>query len=214
MTEGRVLLKDQAYERLKELVLSETLPPGGFVSERQLAARLGMSKTPVKAGLERLAHEGFLTISPQQGVVVREVPTHEIVDLFDIRIALETFTVTRLAGRLTPGQVARLQANVDAQRGAIPRGDVRLSTALDEEFHLLMSEFLDNQEILRVMLSLRDRLTRVIARVFRRAPNRFEASFQDHERILGALIAGDPALASERVREHLEFGKVFLVTPR
>ncbi|WP_102127494.1 GntR family transcriptional regulator [Deinococcus planocerae] len=214
MREERVLLKDQAYERLKELVLSEALPPGGFLSERQLAARLGMSKTPVKAGLERLAHEGFLTISPQQGVVVREIPAREIVDLFDIRIALETFTVQRLAGRLTPEQAARLGANVDAQRGAIPQGDVRLSTALDEEFHLLLSEFLGNQEVLRVMLSLRDRLTRVISWVFRRAPNRFEASFQDHERILSAVLAGDADLASERVREHLEFGKVFLVTLR
>lgn len=207
----RVLLKDQAYDRLKDLVLSEAFPPGSFLSERQLAAQLGMSKTPVKAALERLALEGLLTISPQQGIVVREVPVHEIVDLFDIRIALETFTVKCLAGRLGAGQQQRITENLRAQQDAIPVGDVALSTALDEDFHLLLSECLDNHEILRVMLSLRDRLTRVIARVFRRAPNRFEDSYKDHVRIAEALFAADGEEAARRVRDHLEYGKLFLI---
>ena len=99
----RVLLKDQAYENLKNLILEEVFAPGTFLSERQLAARLDMSKTPIRSALERLETEGFVTVSPQQGIVVRESSLREIVDLFDIRIALEVFVVQSIAGRLNAG---------------------------------------------------------------------------------------------------------------
>ena len=89
----RVLLKDQAYENLKNLILEEVFAPGTFLSERQLAARLDMSKTPIRSALERLETEGYVAVSPQQGIVVRESSLREIVDLFDIRIALEVFVV-------------------------------------------------------------------------------------------------------------------------
>lgn len=208
---SRPLLKDKAYETLKELILSETLPAGTFLSERQLAGRLEMSKTPVRSALERLQGEGFLTISPQQGVLVREIPLHEIVDLFDIRIALETFVVRQLAGTLRGPQTALLEENLAAQAACIPTQDVHQSTRLDEDFHQMLCEFHQNGEILRVMLGLRDRLTRVISRVFRRAPNRFEASYADHRGIFEALSLGGKALAERRMREHLEYGKRFLV---
>ena len=75
---GRGLLKDDAYERIKHLIQTQVFKPGTFLSERELAARLGMSKTPVRSALERLQSEGFVQISPQQGAVVREPSLNEI----------------------------------------------------------------------------------------------------------------------------------------
>ena len=66
-----------------------------------------MSKTPVKAALERLESEGFITISPQRGVVVRQFAIHEIADQYEMRVALETYTVRTLAGRLSAEQADR-----------------------------------------------------------------------------------------------------------
>ena len=68
---ARSFLKERAYDDIKKRLLSDAYPPGTFLSERQLALSLGMSKTPVKAALERLESEGFITVSPQQGIVVR-----------------------------------------------------------------------------------------------------------------------------------------------
>src|SRR5690349_20231147 len=76
------LLKDEAYESIKQRLLNNDYPPGSFLSERQLAGGLGMSKTPVKAALERLESEGFITVSPQQGIVVRELSVREIADQY------------------------------------------------------------------------------------------------------------------------------------
>lgn len=210
MTE-RPLLKDQAYSNLKQLILDGVFPPGTFLSERQLVARLGMSKTPIRTALERLALDGFVTISPQQGIVVRELSLKEIVDHYDIRIALEMFVVARLASRLLPSQIAQLQANLEAQAAQIAAGNAAHYSALDGEFHLLLCACLDNAEITRVMQHQRDKLYRVTAHIVKRDLQRMRTSYTEHCGIFEALAAGDGAAAAERMRDHLENGKRFLV---
>jgi len=209
---ARTLLQDQAYERLKELIQSGSLPPGSFQTERLLSERLGMSKTPIRAALTRLDIEGFVSVSPQLGISVREMSLHEIVDLFDIRAALETFVVRSLAGRLQPAQVERLRANLKNQKECAQTGDPQTLTRLDTDFHLLFCEFLDNREITRVLVHLRDKLHRVILRVMSRAEGRLATAVGEHAGIAEAVIRGKGELASERVKRHLEFGKQFLMS--
>lgn len=208
----RGLLKDRAYEELKQLILDWTFMPGTFLSERQLAARLGMSKTPVRSALERLAHEGFVTISPQQGIVVREFSLEEIVDLFDIRIALETFVVKHLAGRLDEERVQRIEENLRGQLETTTSGDVRAATLLDADFHILLCEALGNQEILRTMLHLRDKLYRIVYRILHHDRRRIATSYDEHRAIADAVISGDGDLAAKLIVGHLEWGKHSLVT--
>lgn len=208
------LMKERAYTELKRLILSEKVEPGAFLSERQLAARLQMSKTPVKAALERLEAEGFIGVSPQQGIVVQDLSLEEIADHFEIREMLEIFVVRRLAGRLTAEQRTRVQANLTAQSAAAKRRDVPTSGSLDSEFHLLWCEFLGNHEIIEIMRRQRDRIHRIIARVNARNPDRLDASYSEHARIAQAIFAGDGDLAAACIQEHLNYGKQFLLAPR
>ena len=208
----RALLQDQAYEKLKDLIQTGSLPAGSFHTEKLLSQRLGMSKTPIRAALTRLDIEGFVSISPQIGIAVREASLHEIVDLFDIRVALETFVVRSLAGRLRPPQVERLRANLRDQKEYAKVGDPDRLTRLDTEYHLLYCEFLDNREITRVLVQLRDKLHRVILRVMSRAEGRLETAVGEHTAIAEAVIRGKGEVAAERVSRHLEFGKQFLLS--
>ena len=209
---GRDLLQDRAYDEIKELIQDGTFASGAFLSERQLAARLGMSKTPIKNALVRLDLEGFLSISPQQGIVVREPSLNEIVDLFDIRIALEMFVVRRLAGKVTPEQKKLMLANVRAQDEAARKNDQVTLTKLDSMFHVLLCSFLGNVEIERVMWQLRDKLHRIILRVMRQAEGRVKTAYEEHAAIAEAVLAGKGELAAKRVEDHLEFGKRFLIS--
>ena len=209
---ARVFLKDRAYRELKDLILGEVFPPGTFLSERQLTARLDMSKTPIRSALERLESEGFVTVSPQQGIVVRELSVHEIVDLFDVRIALETFVARRLSGRLVPEQMAQVRENLGAQAACVEVGDAVRCTVLDANFHLMLCEFLDNREIVQAMRELRDKLYRVALRVSRQAVGRLQASTEEHRGIAEAVIEGEGERAAARVEAHLEYGKRFLVS--
>ena len=209
---ARTLLQDQAYEKLKELIQSGALAAGSLHTERRLSEQLGMSKTPIRAALTRLDIEGFVSVSPQLGIAVRETSLHEIVDLFDIRAALETFVVRSLAGRLQPAQVERLRANLKEQKESAQTGDSQTLTRLDTDFHLLFCEFLDNREITRVLVHLRDKLHRVILRVMSRAEGRLSTAVGEHAGIAEAVIRGKGEVAAERVRRHLEFGKQFLMS--
>jgi DNA-binding GntR family transcriptional regulator len=211
---GRGLLKDYAYAEIKQRILRGDFPASTFVSERQLAAQLDMSKTPVRAALERLALEGFVTISPQQGIIIRDLTVHEIADQYEIRAALETYVVRSVAGRLTTPQVEDLRANLDAQEANCAARDVQQCVALDAEFHHLFCRFLGNQEILRVMHQLREKVHRVIAQVFQLNPERIVTSFKEHCGIADAVLRGESALAARRIEEHLEWGKQCLLSPR
>jgi DNA-binding GntR family transcriptional regulator len=203
---GVVSLNQRAYAELKQRILSGALAPGTLLSERQLARSLKMSKTPVHAALERLQGDGLVTVAAQQGIVVRATSPQEIADHFEIREALETFVVARLAGRLTPGQAGRLKRNLREHRRAVKRGDVAGNIRLDSEFHMLLCEFHGNPEITRAMGQIRDKIHGVIQHITSRLPERTKASLSEHEAIAEALLAGDGPGASARVTAHLRNG--------
>jgi len=204
---ARKLMADRAYDALKGWFQNNSYPPGTFLSERRLAAKLGMSKTPVKSALVRLEMEGFVRISPQQGIVVREPSVGEILDLFDLREALECFVVQKVAGKLSQDQVRRLRTNLKEMDVAVRARDVLEATRLDTEFHATICEFLANREITQSLWRMREKLHRLILGNLSRIPERMVSSAREHGRIAEALIKGDGPSAAERVREHLEYGR-------
>jgi len=177
----RPTLATRAYEDLKNLLMKGAYVTRDFLTEGELARRLKMSKTPVRTALTRLEMDGFVTVSPQQGIVVRESSVHEVLDIFDIRMALETFVVRRLATTITPSQIERLRANLEAQSKAAKAQDNPTTTRLDTEFHLLLCEFADNQEIRDVMERLRAKLHRIILGIQNKNPHRILYGNREHQ---------------------------------
>lgn len=208
---ARRSLTDRAYDALKSSLQSGAYPPGSFLSERQLASRLGMSKTPLKSALVRLEQEGFLRISPQQGIVVREFSVQEVSDLFDLREAIETFAVKRLAGRVRPEDAARLKANLKAQQQAIRAGDAAEATRLDTEFHLMVCGCLGNRELSQALARMRDKLNALILNNLTRVPRRMVDSYREHAALTAALIRGRGDRAVDLIRRHLDYGRQFVL---
>lgn len=208
------LLKERAYTELRSRILRNEYLPGKFLAERQLAAELGMSKTPVKAALERLAQEGFINVSPQQGIVVRDLTFEEIADLYQIRHALEGFVLQSVAGTLTEEQVERLNENLAQQVANEKNSDFLRAAELDAKFHLMFSEFLGNHEIIRVMQQLIDKTHRVISRVFRTHPTRAHSSLSEHEELARTTINGEGEKAATLLEKHLERGRRLILDPR
>lgn len=208
-----VRLQSRAYAELRRLIASGEFPPGTFLSERQLAAQLGMSKTPVHVALERLESEGFVTISAQQGVVVRGLSVEDIVDHYELREAVESWVARRLAGRLKPAQVEELQSNLARQRQALAENDLRELMHLDEQMHYLLASYLGNREVLSTMERLRDKIHQVILRVTDTDRARPAESTAEHEAIIAAIIAGQSDEAARLMIAHLEAGKRRILNP-
>lgn len=203
----RELFKTRAYDVLRSRLFSNHYAPGDVLSERQLAAELGMSKTPVKAALERLEMEGYISVSPQMGITVLGITDKEVADLFDFRVALECHVLRQIAGRLTKQQQEAWEANLNtlANIANDPKG-VKHFVKLDTEFHLLPSRFLGNQQILKSMQQVADRIQYVTNQVFSLMPNRAPESLNEHRNIVLAAIQGDRSLVGELAERHLRAG--------
>lgn len=200
------LLKDIAYDQIKEHILEEVFEPGRFLSERELIELLQMSKTPIKSALTRLETEGFVTVSSKQGIIINDLALGRIVDIYDLRVALETFNIQEILGRLTEEQLDQLQSNLQETEEIVGRLDVKAFAKADHRFHLLLCTFAGNQEITRVLLNYQDHLLRITLRHLRKEPNRMEGFLQDHKEIFEQLKEGDEACA-QRMRDHLQGSK-------
>ena len=212
----RELFKDRAYDELRSRLSNCSYVPGTFLSERQLAAELGMRKTPVKAALERLEMEGFITVSPQSGIVVRELGDDEIADIYEIRIALEGYAVKRITNSITKPQLERWEATLTAlgQIANQPEKNRLKVVELDEEFHSLPIQFLGNRQILQTMQQLSVKNKMVINSVFSLLPDRAGQSLQEHRQIVAAARAGDGVTAGQLMETHIRAGHEILCAAR
>jgi len=163
------------------LLLTGIFSPGTFLSERKLGDQLGMGKTPIRAALERLEAEGFIATAPQQGILVREFSIDEIRDHYEIRAALETYIVQQIAGKLTAVQITMLEDNLRIQKTCIDAGDISGHVDVDAGFHLLMADYLGNEEIKKVMQHQRDKIFRVAIQISKRNPPRMQTSLSEHK---------------------------------
>ncbi|MFS0749988.1 GntR family transcriptional regulator [Oceanobacillus sp. 1P07AA] len=197
-----MLLKDVAYQEIKAKILEEHYEAGQFLSERTLIDELGMSKTPIKNALVRLESEGFVTVSSKQGIIVNDISIERINDIYNLRIALETFNCQELYHRITEEQLKELEDNVQVTKEAAENKDVKLFATLDHEFHLAISEFVGNKEITRVLLNYQDHLRRITLRHLKKDPGRVEKFYSEHVEVLDALKTGDIKCV-ELMKKHL-----------
>ncbi|WLD10876.1 GntR family transcriptional regulator [Planctellipticum variicoloris] len=212
VTPDKGLLKDRAYADIKQHIQSGEFAAGDFLSERQLAALLGMSKTPVKAALERLEQEGFVAVSPQQGIVVRELSIAEAADQFELRKALETYVVQAIAGKLSDRDLQAIERNLRQQSAAASRELVGRLVELDTEFHLLLCEAFGNRAIIDCLVQHREKMHRLIFRVMSKSPGRLSDAVREHVEIFVAVRSGEPSEAARLLDQHLDFGKQYLLS--
>ncbi|MBY7144479.1 GntR family transcriptional regulator [Virgibacillus sp. NKC19-3] len=182
-----MLLKDIAYQKIKEKILEEEYQPGNFLSERTLINDLNMSKTPIKNALVRLETENFVTVSSKQGIIINDLSVERINDIYNLRIALETFNCDSVYKQITDEQLSELKDNIDETKVASEKLDVKAFATLDHQFHLSISEIAGNNEITRTLLNYQDHLRRITLRHLNKDPMRVRKFYKEHIEILDAL---------------------------
>ena len=132
---GRRLLKDTAYDVLRAAIVAGDLEPGATVSEGDLAARLGVSRAPVRAALARLADDGLVETKPQSFTRVTPVVDREVRDAVAVVRAMHELVVGLAVPRLRAGDLAAMAAANSAFTAAVSAGDVEGALIADDEFH-------------------------------------------------------------------------------
>lgn len=207
------LLKDEAYDILRRRIVAGDLQAGDRLSERELAHEFQMSKTPVKAALERLEEQGFVQISPQRRAVVRALTDQEVSDHYELRTALESHVVRRIAGRIDDVAAEALTANLALQRRLTGPGELDLESwsNSDLEFHLTLVRHLGNAEIERIVLLQQDRLRRLVTSIALQDPGVPAISVTEHTKIFEHVRDGEADLAVQAIIDHLDHGREFLL---
>ena len=199
-------LASQVYNELKAQMHDFQLVPGDRFSEAEIAARLGVSRTPVREALFRLRNEGLLDVEAKSGWYVRPIDFDRLEQLYDLRVLLECACVARLCGRTEP------TPELDALKAVwlVPAAerilDGREVGALDEAFHATLVRAAGNDEIARVHWDVTERI-RIIRRLDFTRADRIEATWTEHAKILRAIVQRKADQAQLLLRSHIEQSK-------
>ncbi len=199
----RLPIAPQIYERLRRAIITLALPPGEGLSEQDLAQQMGVSRTPVREALIRLADEGLIDILPQRGSFVSPIRLREVEEAQFIRETLEVAVVRRLAGRTGPAFAAQARANLALQEEAVAAGALERFLDHDEAFHRMLCEAAELPKSWRVIQTVKLQLDRV-RYMSLPEPGHLAFLLEQHGAILEAIGSGPAELAAERMRTHLQ----------
>lgn len=197
---------DALYERLWKRIVNLEFAPGARLSEEALAKDLGVSRTPVREALLRLGQVGLVRVSNRRGVSVPTVTRSDVIDLYDLRTALEVFATRRAATLLTDDEIADHR---NRQRLAHGRAESRLPAAAEDFFHadLALHERLHqrggNQRIARHLADVMGQLSLLSLRAAQAPASRL-AAIAEHTQILDALTDRDPDRAAAAMGGHIQ----------
>jgi DNA-binding GntR family transcriptional regulator len=195
-----------AYAMTKELILSGQLPGGSLISEGEIAERADVSRTPVREAFLRLQAEDLLQLFPKRGAVVVPVAPGEAEDVLELREALETAAVRRIARGREPltEVVSRLSDLIGTQREHTRRGDLAAFAEADEAFHRGIVAASGNVLAERFYITLGDRQRRMIVQALHPRPHHQSVLADEHARLLELINARDPEGFAHTLRAHLD----------
>jgi DNA-binding GntR family transcriptional regulator len=195
-------LSDQAYYRIRELIVSLELPPGSLIGERDLMQRLELGRTPVREALRALARERLVEVYPRRGMFVSRIDVGDLAGLSEVRAVLESHAAGVAAERATDEDRAEIAALLDALNGAGDEVGERTLIDLDQRLHRhvyrcthnpFLEETLNEYYVLtlRIWFLALDRVARL------------EDAVREHRELLEAIRDGDGPRARDAMYRHV-----------
>lgn len=192
---------DRVYAALRERISDGDLVRGTKLRQEALAEELGVSRTPLREALRRLAAEGLVEFHPNRGAHVTEISTEDVRSAYEARLIVEPGAARIAATRRTPDHLDALRRAVEAQRAAT---DQLASYAASRAFHLALVRASGNDYLIRLAETLWvPGLAQAIYERQIEQPQLLVNDLAEHERIAGAVAAGDVELAEALTRQHI-----------
>lgn len=207
---GRRSTTDDVFVRLREQILTGALSPGSRHSVYRLSDELGVSRTPVREAVLRLADLGLVSIERNRGITIRGIHAEDVRDVFELRLMLEVPAAAGAARHSDDVLVNRLTSALEAMRAAARAGDEATFTSHDRALHAALGEALGNPRLSREVDRLRDSIQVRGVSTMERTRTMADVA-EEHAPIVAAVAAGDPAAAATAMREHLEHTAALLL---
>lgn len=190
-------------DQLRSAIMYGSLPPGSQMGEADLAARLGVSRGPLREAMQRLVQEGLLHSEPHRGLFVATMDAEDVRDLYTARLAVERAACEQIIRHHRKEAVAELAAAQARMVSAAAKGDRVELTDADQEFHETLVRGSRSPRLQRMAQTLLVEKRMCLAALADKYPADAQALVDEHRGLVDAIDVGDEALLLRRLEEHM-----------
>jgi GntR family transcriptional regulator, rspAB operon transcriptional repressor len=211
-------INEKVYDYIKKNIINFHFPSGYKLNIKQLSETLGVSHTPIKDALFRLAGEGLIDITSRTGTYVKNIEEADIHEILQTRLILETAVIEEIAGKITDEQLQTLKGLY--QKGvslAVHPNDSESYKAFmeyDSQFHLSFFDIMGNKRLIYIYKNLNAHMQMVRFRLMNDALGKRPTTDEEHRMILEALCERNVAKAKQAIENHIHKVDVVCATAR
>lgn len=206
-SDGYGTIEDTAQEsvvdRLRHLILTRKLRPGERIVQSDLAEQLGVSRTPIREALHKLASDGLVTISPNKGASVADFSLSELEDIYSIRIPLEGYGAYLATQNITDQDLAQLEALLREMKEVFQTGDRWRLLEVNRQFYMVLYAIMERPRLYELIMRHLD-LADLYRRMAFTLDHMYRHTISEHEQVLETLRQRDPEAAEHLTRLNLE----------
>ena len=196
-------LEERVFATLEEDILTGKYARGDSLGEKMLSEKLGVSRTPVRAALARLAEEGLIESVVNKGAVVIGITKEDIIDIYHIRMRLEGLASLIAASKISGEALTELLESVELSEFYIKKNNTEKLKELDSEFHETIYKATQNQPLCKTLSELHRKI-KTYRKLSLTVPGRLEKSVAEHREIYEAIASGNGELADELTSLHVK----------
>lgn len=197
-------LKDNAYQFIKSRIVICEYLPNTFLNEVTISVELGMSRTPVREALNKLEQENLVRIYPKRGVMVTDITTTEVYEIFQVRLLLEPHIILNNAKSIEKRKLLDIKHKLERQ--VLSPSEEYYE--IDQDIHTLIIASSNNRYFVALMENIYDQNHRLRILSGQKRESRLLETTREHILIIDCLLKGDEESAAESMRTHLENSKI------
>jgi len=198
-------IRERAYYYLKSLILNGELKPGDRLIERELATKLNISRTPIREALFRLESQGFVKTVPRKGVIVSNISSEEVVEVFNILSSLEVLAAKLAAERMDENTQKILDEKI-AELEAFLNSEQKDYEKIHIDMNMVLYKASKSPKLFEILSGLTDYI-QMSANMGYETPGRKEQAMKEHLEIMKALRKRDVEMAALLTKLHIENSK-------
>lgn len=200
-------LADDAYLTIKQKIFSFEMLPGDLISEGNLVRLMQVSRTPLRQALQRLQYEGFLNAIPKIGWQIAPLDFNKLDELYDFRILIEGHAIKILCDKASSHDPLNELVKIWLCKASDRIQDGEQVGLLDENFHHQLVRIAGNHEMLRMHQEISERI-RIVRRLDFTKSNRIQETYDEHAKILKAILDRRGAEAKRLLTSHIDQSKI------
>lgn len=200
----QVTLADQAYEYIKKMIINGELKPGQELPEEKLALELGISRTPLRDALKRLAVDALIELRKSKPAIVAAFTYQDVIEIMELRRLLEIHGLENLSKPIHLAVIHDLKQNMNLQWQAVQDKKIVEFMDLDQQFHTILFENHRNNRLKDMIKSINSGGSRAFLLLSDTAADSAKKAYDEHVAILQAIEQGEWVLAKQQLSVHLD----------